>query len=101
MAELAALVVLSSYLPRFLAPLMSATARPRPLPIFWGHGADDPLIPAAVGRASARAVSATYTEYPNTAHSASAAEVADAAAFICRISAAAPAASHPATSPKA
>jgi len=83
---LAALVVLSAYLP--LAQLASAQASPagRAIPIFMAHGSLDPIVPFATARESRRVLESLgcplqWHEYP-IEHSLSQQEISDLAQFL-------------------
>jgi len=55
---LAALVVLSAYLPLAPSAASEAAAASRPVPIFMAHGRDDTVVPIDRGRASREALAA-------------------------------------------
>lgn len=72
--KLGGVVVLSGWLP--LRHKLAAMAGPhaKSVPIFWGHGEQDPIVGIELGRASTRLVESTMIEfhsYPTLAHSAS------------------------------
>lgn len=80
---LAAVMGLACYL-----PLAGDTpqAADKPAPIFWGHGRDDELVPAAWGREGCALLgelgySVAFREYP-LGHSVSAAQLVDLGEFI-------------------
>ena len=81
--DLAALIGLACYLP--LAGETPAAQDPPP-PVFWGHGRDDDLVPAAWGREGCALLSelgypVTWREYP-LGHSVSPAQLVDLGEFI-------------------
>jgi phospholipase/carboxylesterase len=83
---LAALVVLSAYLPLAQSAAAEATAAGRSMPIFMAHGRDDSVIPIDRGRASRAALAALgcpvqWHEYA-IPHSVSQDEIRDLAAFL-------------------
>jgi phospholipase/carboxylesterase len=86
--RLAGLVALSTYLPlRDTLTAESHTANAG-LPIFWGHGTADPMIPLALGAASrdvllAGGADIEWHAYP-MAHQVSAPEIADLRTWLTR-----------------
>ena len=88
--DLAAVMGLACYLP-LAGDTPQASAKPAP--IFWGHGTDDDLVPAAWGREGSALLgelgySVDFREYP-LGHSVSPAQLVDLGGFIGRCLAAA------------
>jgi len=84
--SLAALVVLSAYLPLAASVASESTAAGRATPIFMAHGRDDAVIPVARGRASRDALTALgcrvqWHEYA-IPHSVNDDEIRDLAQFL-------------------
>jgi len=84
--SLAALVVLSAYLPLAASAASESTAAGRAIPIFMAHGRDDTVIPLARGRASRDALIALgcrvqWREYAMP-HSVCEDEIRDLAQFL-------------------
>jgi len=87
--RLAGILALSCYLP--LAGALAAEASPanRDVPIFWAHGAHDPMLPLALAEQGREQVSALgyridWHQYP-IPHSVSAEELADVARWLGRV----------------
>ncbi len=84
--RLGAVVALSTYLVRGKELPAEAAPENRGLPIFQGHGTQDPMVPIAAGRALADTLRAqghevTWREYP-IQHAVSPEEIADVAEFL-------------------
>jgi phospholipase/carboxylesterase len=85
---LGGLVILSSYLPFAKLDFSSSSYTDViNMPIFWGHGEADPLIPIKWGKQSSERLSAlganvNFKSYKNMEHSASAQELQDVHAFL-------------------
>ncbi|MGN6744502.1 MAG: alpha/beta hydrolase [Amnibacterium sp.] len=83
----ASAVVLAGFVPTVDDPRDEAVARVHP-PVFYGHGAIDPVIPRdAVDRTRTWLAAHTAVEereYPMLGHAISAAELADVATFLAR-----------------
>jgi len=83
---LAALIVLSGYLPLAQSAAAEATAAARSMPVFMGHGRDDTVIPIGLAQASQAALVALgcrvqWHEYA-IPHSVSEDEIRDLAGFL-------------------
>lgn len=82
--QLAGLLVLSAYLP--IPEALAAIGPNRAAPVFMGHGSYDPVVPAMLGQASARAleeagVAVEWQTYP-AQHALHPQEVADVGAWL-------------------
>jgi phospholipase/carboxylesterase len=87
--RLAGVMALSCYLPLGDVLSSEAAAANRDVPIFWGHGVHDPMIPLAMaehGRAQVAALgySIEWHQYA-IPHSVSAEEIADVARWLGRV----------------
>jgi phospholipase/carboxylesterase len=87
--RLAGILALSCYLP--LAGALAAERAPanRDVPIFWAHGAHDPMIPIAMaehgrGQVAALGYAIEWHQYPMP-HSVCAEEIADVAGWLRRV----------------
>jgi phospholipase/carboxylesterase len=87
--RLAGILALSCYLP--LAGTLGTEVSPanRDVPIFWAHGAHDPMLPLAMAEQGREQVAALgyridWHQYP-IPHSVSAEEIADVAGWLGRV----------------